>query len=119
MSGNIVFVTALFVVAAAAGAAVRQLAGGYLNNEFPIGTLAVNVVASFLLGIVVAAADPLPTVLGIGALGAMSTWSATATEAAAMSRSDQGLLAVAYLGLTVTTGVLAAWFGLRLGPVLF
>jgi CrcB protein len=79
----------------------------------------VNLVASFALGMIVAAADPWPTIVGIGALGALSTWSTVANEAAAMSREDRGAMALAYLGLTVSSGVLAAWFGLQLGPVVF
>ena len=119
MTDNIVFVAVFFVVAAGVGSMIRYLLGGYLNNEFPLGTLAANVFASFALGLVVAAGDPVPTIVGIGALGALSTWSTVANEAAQMSRSDQGRLAAAYLGLTVSTGVLAAWFGLRIGAAVF
>ncbi len=119
MTATPVVLALVFALAAAGGAAVRYLIAGYLNNEFPIGTLAVNVVASLALGVIVAADDPVRTVVGIGAVGALSTWAAAANEAAVMSRSGNGLLALAYLGLTVSTGVLAAWFGLKLGPVVF
>ncbi len=114
--GVIIVLTA---IAAAAGAALRFVVGGYLNHEFPVGTLAVNLVASFLLGLVVSAADPIPTIVGIGALGALSTWSTAATEAAEMARTDRAALGLTYLGLTVSSGVLLAWFGLQLGPAIF
>ncbi len=110
---------AFTALAAAAGAAIRYVVGGYLNGDFPLGTLAVNLVASFLLGVIVAADDPLPTIVGIGALGAVSTWSTAANEAAELARTDRAALGVTYLGLTVSSGVLLAWFGLQLGPVLF
>ncbi len=116
---NTVVLVLLFAVAAGAGASARYLASGYLNGDFPLGTLVVNVVASLFLGVVVAADDPLPTVIGIGAIGALSTWSVTATEVAAMARSGRGALALSYLGLTASSGVLAAWFGLKLGQAIF
>lgn len=114
--GVLIVITAL---AAAAGALLRHVVGRYLNNDFPVGTLAINLVASFLLGVIVAADDPIPTIVGIGALGALSTWSTAANEAAELARSDRAALGVTYLGLTVSSGVLLAWFGLQLGPVIF
>ncbi|MGB5758994.1 MAG: CrcB family protein [Acidimicrobiales bacterium] len=118
MSIDLVVTFVLFSLAAAAGAGIRFVVGGSLDNDdLPMGTLAVNILASFALGIITGAGDPLPTVLGIGAIGALSTWSATANEAAEMSREGKGVLAGAYLALSVSSCVLAAWFGLRLGPV--
>jgi len=115
MSIEDVAVFVLVVVAAAIGSLLRYLVAARLNREFPTGTLAANVAASAAVGFVVAAGDPMPTIIGIGGLGALSTWSATANEAAAMSREGHGRLGLAYLGLTVSTGILAAWFGLKVG----
>ncbi len=56
--------------------------------------------------------------MGTGALGALSTWSAAANEAAIMARRGEGYLALAYLALTVLSGVTFAWFGLQLGQAL-
>ena len=118
MSPEVVITAVLVALAAAAGAVVRHLVDGHLNGDFPIGTLAVNLAASFALGLVAGAGDPVPTIVGVGALGALSTWSATANEAATMARAGAGRLALGYLGLSVSSGVLLAWFGLRLGSVL-
>lgn len=115
MSAGDVVVFLLVVVAAGLGAVLRFAVGSRANREFPTGTLVVNLVASAALGFVVASADPMPTIIGIGGLGALSTWSAVANETAAMTRDGHGRLGLAYLGLTVSTGVLAAWFGLKLG----
>ncbi len=112
-------VIALTVIAAAGGAAIRFVVSNYLNHDFPVGTLAVNLAASFLLGLIVSADDPIPTIVGVGALGALSTWATAATEAAEMARSDQATLGLTYIGLTVSSGVLLAWFGLQLGPAIF
>jgi len=109
-----------FVAAAALGAAVRYLTGLILNNDFPLGTLGVNLLGSFLLGLLVGAdvGDHMGLVVGTGAVGALSTWSATANEAAVMARSNEGYLAIAYIGLTVLSGVTFAWFGIRLGAAI-
>ena len=115
-----VLIVAAMLAAAAVGATVRFLAGLLLNNDFPIGTLVVNLLASTLLGLLVGAevADSMSLIVGTGALGALSTWSATANEAAIMARNGEGNLALAYLALTVLSGVTFAWFGLQLGQVL-
>ncbi|MDH3295792.1 MAG: CrcB family protein, partial [Acidimicrobiia bacterium] len=109
-----------FLAAAALGAVVRYLTGLLMNHEFPSGTLAVNLLASFLLGLVTGAGvgQYMGLIVGAGALGALSTWSHVANEAAVMARRDEGRMAVAYLALSVLSGVTFAWFGLRLGAVL-
>jgi CrcB protein len=118
MTIDVALTVAGFVLAAGAGAGIRFLVGRQLNGEFPLGTLVVNLVASAALGVIAAAEDPLPVILGVGALGALSTWSTAANEAAEMARDDNGRLGLAYLGLTVSSGVLAAWFGLKIGAAL-
>lgn len=109
----IVALTVLVIVAAAVGASVRYLAFRALNGTFPYGTLAVNLVASFALGALSEVEGFWQTVLGIGALGALSTWSTVANEVAELARERQGLLAVLYLWATATTGVMAAWIGIQ------
>lgn len=106
-------------VAAACGALLRFAVGRWLNGELPYGTLAVNVVASLALGVISAADDPFPVIVGIGGLGALSTWSTAANEVASLARDGQGSLAAGHLGLTVSTGVLAAWVGLQIGALVF
>ena len=107
-------IIALFALAAAAGAVVRFLATENLNRSFPTGTLVVNVGASFALGLLSQAGPDWQTVAGIGALGALSTWSSVAVEVASLARDRQGALAALYLAATTTTGVVAAWLGIQL-----
>lgn len=109
----------LVIVAAGAGAVVRFLLAEQLNRDFPVGTLAANLAASAALGIAVSAPEVVATVLGIGALGSLSTWSTAANEAAAFSREEHGALGIGYLALTVSSGILAAWIGLRLGIAIY
>lgn len=110
-------IVALFVVAAALGATVRYVAADVFNRVFPTGTLLVNLVASFLLGWLASRDQAWNTVAGIGAMGALSTWSTVANEAAQMARDRQGALAALYVMATVTTGVVAAWVGLQVATV--
>lgn len=119
LTDNTVVLIVAVALAGAAGAALRSVISERLNNEFPFGTLAINLGASFALGLIVGTDSPIPTVVGIGALGALSTWSVAAAEAAEMARTGRGSLAMSYLGLLASTGVLTAWFGLQLGPMLF
>lgn len=107
-------IVALFALAAAVGAAARFLATENLNRSFPTGTLMVNVAASFALGLLSQAGPDWQAVAGIGALGALSTWSTVAAEVAHLARERQGPLAVLYLAATTTTGVVAAWLGIQL-----
>jgi CrcB protein len=106
-------IVVLFVVAAALGACCRMQATESLNRQLPYGTLAVNVAASFALGALSQLGQQWQTVLGVGALGAFSTWSTVANEVARLARDGQGTLAVLYLALSTTTGVLAAWIGIQ------
>lgn len=115
-----VAVLVAFVVAAAVGAVARYGVGLILNRDFPWGTLAVNLVASLVLGLVTTAdwGRATTVVVGIGTLGALSTWSTVANEAAVMARYDEGRMALAYLTLTVLSGIVMAWIGLRIGTML-
>jgi CrcB protein len=109
-----------FVAAAAVGAVARYGVGLILNRVFPWGTLVVNLVASLVMGLATGADWGRATtiVVGTGMLGALSTWSTVADEAAVMARSNEGHMALAYLALTVLSGVVMAWIGLRIGAML-
>lgn len=104
----------LFIVAAAVGASARYLAARALNGPFPYGTLTVNLAASLALGVLSRQDGLWWTVAGIGALGALSTWSTVANEVGELARERQGLLAALYLWATATSGVVAAWIGIQL-----
>lgn len=102
---------AVFVVAAGAGGA-----GRHLVNRLGFGwrgTLAVNVVGSFLLGWLLAGepSERLRTVVGTGGLGAFTTFSAFSLEAVEASPGSRAVIVTA----GVAGGVVAAWCGHRLG----
>ena len=87
---------------------------------FPVGTLLVNLVGSFLLGMLVARVWPtapewLRAGLGPGLLGSFTTFSALAVSAVELSTAGVAASAVVYVAASVIGGIAAAALGLRLG----
>lgn len=106
-----------FVVAAAAGTAVRVGTGHAANRDGrPLGTLGVNLLGSLLLGLLAGAAPDASwtTVLGTAGLGALTTFSTFVAEVVLLVRAGDRTLAVAYLTTTVGACTAAAWVGLLL-----
>lgn len=105
-----------FAGLAAAGALARAEAGRRWNahDGFPLGTLAVNVLGSFALGLLHEWSGPGLTVVGVGGLGAFTTVSSYARDVVALLEFKQAARAVAYVALTGGLGVGAAWVGMSL-----
>jgi len=118
---------ALVALGGAIGAAARYLLVGAVARAFPSfpgGTLAVNVVGSFLMGLLaVALADRaglarLSPLLLTGLLGGFTTFSAFALDAVALFERGRAGTAAAYAALSVAGSigalVLGAWTARRL-----
>ena len=91
-------------------------------DEFPTTTLAINLLGSFLLGLVVAGLlerrPPAPvthTFLGTGLLGAFTTFSTLTVEAVVLVDAGQVWRAGVYLAVSLVAGVAVAASGLALG----
>lgn len=90
------------------------------DGGFPWGTLSVNVAGAFLLGVLTSrvARSRRPELaaafLGVGVLGAFTTFSALAGQLGAMPL----LKAMAYASVSVVLGLAAAISGIRLGRAL-
>ena len=89
------------------------------RGQFPWGTLTVNVIGSFALGVLVAltterylSGPHWRTALGIGFLGAFSTYAYETVRLA-----EDGALALAFLNAfaMLAVGLLAAYMGLAAG----
>jgi CrcB protein len=102
-----------FVCAASAGAIARAEAGRRWNQAdgFAWGTLVVNVTGSFLLGLLRDVTPPLITVVGVGGIGAYTTFSSFARDAVALAELRQVGRAVLYVGATCAVGIAAAAAG--------
>jgi CrcB protein len=113
----------------AAGTGARYLLSGWLlrvaGPGFPWGTLAVNVLGSFLLGLImhVALATDLlsPTLrlaLTTGVMGGFTTYSTFNYETLQYLQGSDWLLGLANLGITVVACLVAGGLGLFTGRLL-
>jgi fluoride exporter len=113
----------------AVGTGARYLLGGlvvrWLGPDFPYGTLLINVVGSFLIGIVqqvglstLLIPETLRLVLAIGVMGGFTTYSSFSYET--MKLVETGSWGAATLYVVLTTGLCLACCaaGLSLGRVL-
>ncbi|GAA4881613.1 fluoride efflux transporter FluC [Actinomycetospora straminea] len=114
--------TALLVaLGAAVGAPVRYLAGRLLTparaGAVPWGTAAVNVGASFVLGLVLGGPAPpgVVALVGVGFCGALSTWSTLAVETVRLIQERARATGVVYVLGSTLAGLGAAALGLALG----
>lgn len=94
--------------------------------SFPWGTLTVNIVGAFLIGLMVEtiarrfdASAEMRLFLVTGILGGFTTWSSFTLDAVALfERGDLGLSAL-YLGGSLVVSFAAVFAGLALGRALF
>lgn len=106
------------------GAVARFLLDGAvaarMRRGFPFGTLAVNLSGAFLLGILVGAtlSGDADRLLGVGLLGAYTTFSTWAFESHRLSEGGQARLAGANFAVSILLGVAAVWLGRELGAAL-
>lgn len=106
-----------FAAAAAVGALARAEAGRRWNRHegLALGTLVVNVTGSFLLGLVSDLTTPTLTIVGVGALGAYTTFSSFARDTVALVELGRVRLAAFYVGASCTLGIAAAATGVAIG----
>jgi fluoride exporter len=113
----------------AVGTGARYLLSGWLlrvaGPGFPWGTLAVNVLGSFLLGLVLQiplGADlfspTLRLALATGVLGGFTTYSTFNYETLRLFQQDAWLTGALYLGTTVAACLLAGVLGMASGRLL-
>lgn len=110
----------------AAGAVLRFLLStqvyAWLGREFPYGTLAVNVLGSFLMGLLAivllerSMVDPVfRAVILVGFLGAFTTFSTFSIETLMLLEEGEILRAGLNVSISVAASLGAVWFGVVLG----
>nr|WP_239000797.1 fluoride efflux transporter CrcB [Jiangella asiatica] len=110
----------LVAAGAAVGAPLRyvvdRLVHERLGGAFPWGTLLVNVVGSFVLGLVMgsAADDGVVSLVGVGFCGALTTYSTFSYETLRLAEDGAWRHAVGNVALSVAAGLAAAAFGWNL-----
>jgi len=120
------FVFVLLLVAGSLGAGSRYVVDTLVQRvwmrTFPLGILLVNVTGSFLLGLLTGAAlaldDSLVTVVGVGFLGAYTTFSTVSVETMLFAERGRWRLALGNVVGTLLAAVAAAGAGLLLGMLL-
>jgi CrcB protein len=101
--------------------------GAMFETRFPLGTFLINVSGSFLLGIVgtlvarklVPNSDELRLALGIGFLGAFTTFSTFEFETHALFEDGESLTAVANILLSLFLGFVAVRAGIVMARAWF
>jgi CrcB protein len=100
---------------------VDQHAARVTHNQvapFPLGTLTVNLLGCFLIGLLAGnwpgLSRPLRLLVISGVLGALTTFSTFANEALLLLRAGRNELAAIYIGGSITCGLLAVALGDRL-----
>jgi CrcB protein len=118
----------LICLGGAAGSGARYLAGALVLRwlgpvDFPYATLGVNVLGSFLIGLVEGAGpaalpDPLRAAAVVGVLGGFTTYSAFAYQTLVLWRAGGWGAAALNVGLTTGVCLGACAAGLALGRAL-
>ncbi len=107
----------LFLFLAGCGASIRwRLQNLHLWDSW-ISTVCVNIFSSFFIGFLIAAnpASEVVTILGVGFLGSLSTFSTVIMQSAKTIEDRDYWLTVMILGSNIVLGVLFAYIGLRFG----
>ena len=122
--------TSTLTVAAggAIGASLRHLVGLWTLRQFgpglPVGTLGVNVLGSFLMGVLAAwllargAGQGFALFLGTGVLGGFTTFSAFSLDAVRLLEAKGMGAFAAYVGASVGLSLIALVLGLALAKAL-
>ena len=110
----------LIGIAGAVGALARYGIGVATGTRtFPVATLGINLFGSFLLGLLlhrapVRLSEDTRLALGVGLLGAFTTFSTFTNETLALARDGRIGTAVLYLSLSIVGGLTAAAIGYAL-----
>ncbi|EIT7141879.1 fluoride efflux transporter CrcB [Vibrio parahaemolyticus] len=109
----------------AIGACSRYLVSEFcvllFGRGFPYGTLAVNVVGSFIMGLLIAAfeseilaTEPWRQVIGLGFLGALTTFSTFSMDNVLLMQQGAFFKMGLNILLNVVLSISAAWIGFQL-----
>ncbi|AMG30655.1 fluoride efflux transporter CrcB [Grimontia hollisae] len=100
---------------------ISELSIVLLGRGFPYGTLTVNVVGSFIMGLLVAALEqeafasgPWRHLIGFGFLGALTTFSTFSMDNVLLLQQGEWLKMGLNIVLNVVVCIAAAWAGFQL-----
>ncbi|WP_039850471.1 fluoride efflux transporter CrcB [Grimontia indica] len=100
---------------------ISELCAVMLGRGFPYGTLMVNVVGSFIMGLLVAALEqevfspgPWRHLIGLGFLGALTTFSTFSMDNVLLLQQGEWFKMGLNVVLNVVVCIFAAWAGFQL-----
>ena len=99
---------------------ISEIAILWLGKDFPFGTLLVNIIGSFLLGLLYAMIEqgvieiiPWRTMMGIGFLGALTTFSTFSLDTLLLMQQAYWWKAILNIFLNLSCCLLMAWLGMQ------
>ena len=106
----------------AARLGIGTLMNRYVNSIFPYGTLCVNVISSFILGLLTASllfklhaqSEQQRLLIGVGFCGGLSTFSTFSLELFSLLKTQNYFLAGVNVLASVAACLLAVWLGMIL-----
>lgn len=119
----------LAMAGGALGSGLRFAIGASLlqrfGSGFPWGTLAVNLLGSFVAGFLMVWLDargpsswPWRALLIVGVVGGLTTFSSLMMECLVFARTDRSPMIALYLGITLAASLLLVFLGARAGQAL-
>ena len=97
---------------------VQQLMQEKFDTTFPVGTMAVNILGSFIIGLVYALSEKGDVLspewrlfLAVGICGGFTTFSSLAYESFQMIKLEQFFFVALYMGLSLFLGLIATYLG--------
>ncbi len=122
---NLIYIAAGGAIGAVARYLVTELMHAMCGRSFPYGTLTVNIVGSFLIGLLsmlilqrLLAVEPMRLFLLTGILGAFTTFSTFSLETLNLFNEGKMLFAGMNITLNLLGCLVAVWFGVGLGRVI-
>lgn len=89
------------------------------GGNFPVGTLAVNLIGSLLIGLLIGLSvrsdQPIFWFVAIGFCGAFTTFSTVALEGVNFIKNDMWISFIGYFSISVVGGLLACFLGIWMG----
>ncbi|WP_434031221.1 fluoride efflux transporter CrcB [[Pseudomonas] boreopolis] len=119
----------LAMAGGALGSGLRFMIGSSLLQRFgagfPWGTLAVNLLGSFVAGFLMVWLDargpsswPWRALLIVGVMGGLTTFSSLMIECLVFARTDRSPMIALYLAITLLAGLLLVFLGARAGQAM-
>ncbi len=93
---------------------LTQLVKRTISTKFPIGTVLVNLIGAFCLGLMAPVTGPVAFLVGTGFLGAFTTFSTFKLESLQLHLNTEWKLFALYISITYIGGILLAFLGISI-----